>query len=198
MLLMIQTVICEHNKVQLTDHQKCVRCLIEIASRYFNQQIMISLPSYHGHRLSRRVAGNTEDMFLVKETNSFESIFLHELLMSGRWSVFVYMNTDDTCVQPEVKEIYSNPSGYFIYLRNNISDLNERLHCLKTFHFRNLKARFVVILDKKLNEPDQEVSKILSKLWDFKIINVVVLLKLRAQDFYKRLSYQETWESFWI
>lgn len=176
---MIQTVICELNNTKLIEEQHFVRCLIQISNQYFEQQIVVSLPRYHGQSFRKKFSRDTDKKLLAEEKTNFESILLQELLISGQWSVFVYRNADASSVE----EIYSRPSSYFIYLQSNvIYSLKYRLQCLKTFYFRNLKSRFVVILDKKFDDPEKAVIKVLSKLWEFKIINVVVLLKLRTQD----------------
>lgn len=178
-LLMIQTVMCELNKTHLIQQQHLVTCLIQISNQYFDQQIMISLPRYDEQSFRKKVSGGTENKFLAQEGINFESILLQKLLISGQSSVFVYRDADESGVE----EMHSKHSSYLIYLqRNVIGSLNYRLQCLKKNYFRNLKSRFVVILDKKFEDPEKEVTNVLSKLWEFKVINVIVLLKLRAQD----------------
>lgn len=167
---------CELHSTQVMEEEHFVRCLIQISDQYFDEQIMISLPRYQGHSFRKKVSGPTENKLLVQEDTNFESTLLQELMISGQRSVFVHGDAD-------LEEISSRPSGYFIYLKSNVIDgLNKRLQSLKTFYFRNIKSRFVVVLDKKLDDPEKAVTRVLSKLWAFKIINVVVLLKLKTQD----------------
>jgi hypothetical protein len=180
---MLQAVICEHNSIQLAEEHSFVRCLIEISKQYFDQQIMISLPHYDKQSFRIKVSGDNKNKFLVRETTNLGTILLQELMISGQWSVSVYCSAKETNAHADVKKIHFKPSSYFIYLQDNILDsLNDKLQCLKTFYFRYLKSRFVVILDKNFDDPEKAVTKVLSKLWVFKIINVVVLLKFRTQD----------------
>jgi hypothetical protein len=46
----------------------------------------------------------------------------------------------------------------------------------------NARSRFVVILDEKFKEPQTQISEVLSIFWQFRLVNVVVLLKLPARD----------------
>jgi len=62
------------------------------------------------------------------------------------------------------------------------SYLKDRLEILKTFYFRNPKSRFIVVLGKTFKETEKEISRFLWKLWEFKIINYVVLLQRKAFD----------------
>ncbi|GFG31878.1 hypothetical protein Cfor_10234 [Coptotermes formosanus] len=175
-------VVCE-NDLQQNEGQMFVNCLIQICNDYFGEQIAISLPSYHGRDYRRRVSGDIHDKVHAQGETDFERILLQELHTSGRWSVFVYVGTDKTILKTGAREMCCRPSDYIVYLRNNVnSDLNNRLDVLKAFYFRNLKSRFVVVLDKTFNEPEKEVSKVFTKLWEFKIINVVVLLERTALD----------------
>jgi hypothetical protein len=178
LLFQIGLVICENKSVQQNEGQIFVNCLIQICNDYFEQQIVISMPPYHGENYRRRVSRYIHDKFQAQDATDFESILLQELLTSGRWSVFVYVDPEERSVKADVEEMYFRPSSYIILLQNNVtSDLNNRLEFLKTFHLRNLKSRFVIVLDKTFKEPEKEVSKVLSKLWEFKIINAVVLLR---------------------
>jgi glutamate receptor delta-2 subunit len=161
--------------------QTFLNCFIKICTQYFSEELVVSLPPHHGQNL--RVSGEGQKRSLLQETRNLGNILLQELVTSGQWSLFVYRGPDEGSFQTQVEEIYHRPSSYIIYLQNNVtSDLKDRLRRLKTFYFRNLRSRFVVILDEKFKEPEAKVSEVLTKLWQFKIVNVVVLLKLRKRD----------------
>jgi hypothetical protein len=158
-----------------------LNCFIKICTQYFSEELVVSLPPHHGQNL--RVLGEGQKRSLLQETRNLGNILLQELVTSGQWSMFVYRGPDEGSFQTQVEKIYHSPSSYIIYLQNSVtSDLNDRLRRLKTFYFRNLSSRFVVILDEKFKETEAKVSEVLTKLWQFKIVNVVVLLKLRTRD----------------
>jgi hypothetical protein len=175
-------VICENSNVQQNEAQLFVKCLIQICNDYFDHQIVISVPPYHGKNYTRGVSSDSHK-FYVKDANDFERLLLQELFNSGRWSLFVYINTGETGIKRETSETCCKPCSYIFYLQNNVTrDLNDMLELLKTLYFRNFKSRFVVVLDKTVNETDKTISKVLSKLWEFRIINAVVLFKGKAHD----------------
>lgn len=176
-----QVVFSDIKELELMEIQTFLNCFIKICTQYFSEELVVSLPPYHGQNL--RVSGEGQNRALLQEARNLGCILLQELVTSGQWSVLVYRGPDEGSFRTQVEEVYHRPSSYIIYLQSNVtSDLNDRLRRLKTFYFRNLRSRFLVILDEKFKEPETKVSEVLAKLWHFKIINVVVLLKLRARD----------------
>lgn len=163
------------------EFQTFLNCFIRICTQYFSEELVISLPPYRAQNL--RVSGECQNRSLLQEARNLGWILLQELVTSGQWSLLVYRGRDEGSFQTQVGEMYHRPSSYIIYLQNNVtSDLSDILHRLKTFYFRNLRSRFLVILDEKFKEPETKVSEVLAKLWQFKIVNVAVFLKLRARD----------------
>jgi hypothetical protein len=177
-----EVVFSDSTDVQLRKIQTFLNCFTKICTQYFSEEFLISLPSHHGQNL--RVSGQDQKRSLLQETRNLGSILLQELATSGQWSVFLYRGPDEGSFETQVEEMYHRPSSYIIYLQNNVtSDLNDRLRCFKKFYFRNLRSRFVVILDEKFKDPDAKMSEVLAKFWQFQIVNVIiVLLKLRARD----------------
>jgi hypothetical protein len=183
-LLMRQVVFSDIEDLELMEVQTFLYCSVKICRQYFREELVISLPPHHGEHV--RVSGGGQNRALLQEARNLGNILLQELVTSGQWAVLVYRGPDEGSFQTEVGETYHRPSSYIIYLQNNVtSDLNDRLLHLKTFYFRNLKSRFLVILDEKFKEPEAKISEVLGKLWHFKIVNVAVLLKLRARDIMK-------------
>jgi glutamate receptor delta-2 subunit len=176
-----QVVFSDIKDLEFREIQTFLNCVIKICTQYFSEELVISLPPCHGQNL--RVSGEGQNRSLLQEARNLGCILLQELVTPGQWSVFVYRGPDEGSFKTQVREMYHRPSSYIIYLQNNItSDLNDRLRRLKTFYFRNRRSRFLVILDEKFKEPETKVSEVLAKMWQFKIVNVAVLVKLRARD----------------
>ncbi|PNF33537.1 hypothetical protein B7P43_G17413 [Cryptotermes secundus] len=163
------------------EFQTFLNCFIKICTQYFSEELVISLPPYRAQNL--RFSGEGRNRSLIQEARNLGWILFQELVTSGQWSLLVYRGRDEGSFKTQVGEMYHRPSSYIIYLQNNVTgDLSDILRRLKTFYFRNLRSRFLVILDEKFKEPETKVSEVLAKLWQFKIVNVAVLLKLRARD----------------
>ena len=60
--------------------------------------------------------------------------------------------------------------------------MKDRQEFLKTFYFQNFKSRFFDFLDMTFKETEKEMKKFCRNFWEFKIVNVVVLLERKCFD----------------
>jgi hypothetical protein len=81
-----------------------VNCLIQFCKDYFGQQMVISVPPFHGRSYRSQVSRHIRDTFRAQDATDFEGILLQgNSFTSGRWSVFVYVDTDNTSVNPDAE-----------------------------------------------------------------------------------------------
>jgi hypothetical protein len=84
-LLQIVLVVCGNNSIQQNEEQMSVKCLIQFCKDYFGEQIVLSLPPYHGGSYRSQVSRDIRDTFRAQDATDCEGILLQGT--SYIWSV---------------------------------------------------------------------------------------------------------------
>jgi ABC-type amino acid transport substrate-binding protein len=92
-------------------------------------------------------------------------------------------------------ETHNKQKGYIIWVPNKVGILSHMLKNLTSYRNAwNSRARFLIIVDEVLPDPQHTAEKILKELTHFKIFNVVVLIPSRGRlpvlDLYTWFPYQ--------
>jgi hypothetical protein len=114
-----QVVFCDIEELELMKIQTFLNCFNKICTQYFSEELLTSLPPYHGQNL--RFSGEGQNRSLLQETRNLGSILLEELGTSSQLSVFVYRGPDEGSFQTQVEEMHHRPSSCIIYFQTMLS-----------------------------------------------------------------------------